>query len=451
VVSDIASQSPADAGGSGLPEDERAELQRLRAEAAKKRRRRFGWRAPVATLLILLGCVLAPVSVIGIWTANQVSDTNRYVANMAPLIQSPPIQNALTDKITNAITSNLDLQGYVNQATGALDTRGLNRVSTLLQSVGPSIVSAVTGYIHNIVHGLVTSQQFANAWVQVNKVGHQTLVTALSGGKGAVSTQNGQVVLDLAPFINIVKQDLSARGFTLVDKLPPIHPTVQLFSSKDLTKAQTLYRLINALKVVLPILSLLLIGAGVYIAKSHRRALIAAGLGFAASMLVLGIALQIARSIYLNSVPESVLPSDAAAAAYDTLVRFIKEGLRAMLVVGLVVALAAFFTGPSRTAVTTRHRIASGFAWLRTSAERKGVSTGPVGNWTYSHRKGLRVSVVALAAVIFVFWGQPSAALGIVLAIVALVLLGLIELVGQPPAPLVPEPSPAGDGLRGAV
>jgi len=443
-VSDTTSDSQAAAGGHGLMGDERAELQRLRAEAAKRGRRRIGWRAPVATLLVLLGCVLAPVSVLGIWTANQVSDTSRYVANMTPLITQPPIQNALTDKVTNAITSNLDLSGHVSQASAALNDRGFNRVGGLLQSVSPSIVSAVNGYVHGTVHSLVTSPRFANAWVQVNTVAHQTLVTALSGGKGAVSTSNGQVTLDLTPFINIVKQDLSARGFTLIDKLPPIHPTLQLFSSKELTKAQSLYRLINNLKIVLPILTLLLIGAGVYVAKGHRRTLVAAGLGFAASMLVLGIALQIGRSIYLNSVPESVLPSDAAAAAYDTLVRFIKEGLRAMLVVGLVVAIAAFFTGPSATAVKTRRAIVSGFGWLRGLAERQGVSTGPVGAWTYAHRKGLRVSAVALMALIFVFWGQPSAALGITLAIVALALLGLIELIGRPPAAPVPEPAGPG-------
>ncbi|MGH3170583.1 MAG: hypothetical protein ACRDN0_32480, partial [Trebonia sp.] len=377
----------------------------------------------------------------GVWTANQVSDTSRYVANMTPLISQPPIQNALTDKVTNAITSNLDLPVYVNQAATALNSRGFNRVGALLQSFGPSIVGAVTGYIHGVVHSLVTSAAFANAWIQVNRVAHQAIVTALSGGKGALSTQNGQVTLDLAPFINIVKQNLVARGFTLVDKLPPVHPTLQLFSSKDLTKAQTLYRLINALKIVLPILTLLLIGAGVYVARGRRRALIAAGLGFAASMLVLGVGLQIGRSIYLNSVPQSVLPSDAAAAAYDTLVRFIKDGLRVMLVVGLVVALAAFFTGPSATAVKTRSALVSSAGWLRHFAERKGISSGPAGEWTYSHRKGLRISAVALIAVIFVFWGQPTPALGIALAIVLLALLGLVELIGRPPATRVPEPA----------
>ena len=151
---------------------------------------------------------------------------------------------------------------------------------------------------------------------------------------------NGQVTIDLAPFIEIVKQNLASRGFTLVNKLPPIHPQLALFSAKDLVKAQTLYRLINDLKIVLPILSLVLIALGVYIARRHRRALIGAGLGFAASMLVLAIALAIARTIYLNSVPASVLPSDAASVIYDTFVRFIKTALRTLLVVGLVVAAA---------------------------------------------------------------------------------------------------------------
>jgi hypothetical protein len=439
-LSDTASESPATAGGAGLSKDERAELERLRAEKAESRghagsgrRRRPSWRFVVATLLITLGCVLAPVSLVAVGAANQVSDTNRYVANVTPLIYSPPIQNALTDKVTNQITSHLDVTGYVNQAATALNSHGLTQVGALLKSAGPSVTSAINGFIRSAVHGLVTSSQFAKAWIQVNTVAHQALVTALSGGKGAVSTSNGQVTIDLAPFIDIVKTNLAARGFTLINKLPTIHPTLTLFSTTDLAKAQTAYRLINDLKIVLPILTLVLIGAGVYVARSRRRALIGAGLGFAASMLVLGAGLLIFRSIYLNSVPSSVLPGDAAAALFDTLVRFIREALRALLVVGLVVAIAAFFTGPSATAVKTRGALTSGIARLRGRGERAGWSTGPVGEWTYAHRMPLRISAVALIALIFVFWGHPTALVVIVLAVVLLVILGLIELIGRPP------------------
>jgi len=435
------SNSDGTAHAGGLNEDERAELEHLRSEVTELReqsdkppRRRVSWRTPVSALLIVIGCVLAPVAVVGVWTANQVSDTNRYIANIEPLIHDPAIQNALTDKVTTAITTHLNVTGYTNQAAGFLTSKGLPRVGTLLKTFGPAISSAVAGYIHNTVHKIVTSDRFANAWIEVNRVAHQTLVQALSGQNGAISVSNGQVTIDLAPFIAIVKQDLVARGFTLVNSLPPIHPTLALFSSKTLVQAQTLYRLINDLKIVLPILSLLLIALGVYIARNHRRALIGAGLGFAASMLVLGALLLVFRGVYLNSVPNSVFPSNAAAAAFDTLVRFVKEALRVLLVVGLLVAIGAFFTGPSVTAVRTRAGFVSAFDWVRSSGERKGLSTGPAGRWTCAHRNALRICAIGLAAIIFVFQGRPTAGSVIVLAIVLLVILGLIELIGRPPA-----------------
>jgi len=75
--------APASEGpGSGeRPEREApsAEVAEPRGRPRRARRRRFSWRTPAAALLIILGCILAPLSVLGVWTANQVSDTSRYV------------------------------------------------------------------------------------------------------------------------------------------------------------------------------------------------------------------------------------------------------------------------------------------------------------------------------------------------------------------------------------
>jgi hypothetical protein len=430
-------------------EHQRAELERLRAEVAELhsqpggpdgpappgRRRRGRWRAPVAVVLIVLGCILAPLSVVAVWTANQVSDTNRYIANIEPLIHEPAIQNALTDRVTTEVTSRLNVQGLTTDAANALTQRGLTRVGDLLNNFSGQIAGAVNGFVHTQVHRIVTGPRFANLWVQVNRTVHAQLVKALSGqGNGAITISNNQVVLNLGPFINLVKRDLAGRGLTIVTKIPSVNPTLALFSAKYLVKAQNGYRLLNNLKIVLPILTLVLIGAGVYVARSHRRALIGAGLGFAASMLILGLGLTIFRGIYLGSVPSSVLPADAAAVLYDTLVRFIRDGLRVLLVVGLIVAIAAFFSGPSVTAVRTRGAVKSGFNWVRARGERSGVSTGPVGQWTYTHRRALRITAVAIAALVFVFWGQPTWVTALVIAIVLLLVLGLIELIGRPPA-----------------
>ena len=443
----------------GLTGDERAELDRLRAEladlrsrpepVAPPRRHRVSWRTPVATVLIVLGCILAPISVIGIWTANQVSNTNRYVENVSPLIHEPAIQAALTDKISAQIDAHLPIQTLTNQAAATLTSKGFTRVGTLLHSFSGSLASAVQGFIHTQVAKIVKSQQVANLWVELNRRVHAQLVNALSGQGGshaAITTSNGKVVLNLGPFIDVVKTKLAAKGLSIVSSIPAINPQFALFNDKYLVQAQSGYRLLNDLKIVLPIVTLLLLGAGIYLARGHRRATVGAGLGLAASMLVLGIVLAIARTVYLNSVPSTVLPSDAAAVLYDTLVRFIKDGLRILLVVGLIVAIGAFFTGPSVTAVRTRRGLSHGLGWLRTSGERAGLRTGPVGSWTYQHRTALRISAVALFALIFVFLATPSAVSAIVLAVLLLVVLGLIELIGRPP---VPGPGPAQTAAHG--
>jgi len=436
-------QAPSSEGlGSGeRPEREApsAEVAEPRGRPRRARRRRFSWRTPVAALLIILGCILAPLAVLGVWTANQVSDTSRYVANVTPLIHDPAIQNALTTKITNEIVTRIDVKGLTDQAAAGLSQKGFTRIGSLLQGVSGPLASGVQGFVHTRIHKIITGPRMANAWVQVNRVASQQLIAVLSGratsGSGTVGVSNGQVTLDLAPLIAVAKQDLVARGLTIADKIPIIHVTFALFPSRNLTKAQSAYRLINDLKIVLPIVTVALLGLGVLAARGRRRALIGAGLGFAASMLVLGAGLAIARAFYLNSVPASASAA-AAAAAFDILVRFIKSALRTLLVAGLVVAAGAFFTGPSAAAAGTRSAFSSGLGRLR----RGSGSDGPAGAWTYAHRHGLRIGAVALAALIFVFWCRPTAAVTIVIAVLLLVVLGLIELIGRPPL----HPAPGG-------
>lgn len=381
----------------------------------------------------MLGCVLAPVSVVAVWSANQVSNTSRYVANVSPLISEPAVRAALTDRISNAVTDQIDVKGLTNQVAAQLSQRGLARLASLLSTFSGSIASGVDGFIHSTVAKIVASPAVRRLWVQGNRIVHQQLVLALSGKKSALTVSNGKVVVGLGPIVDQVKHNLSARGLTIVDKLPPINPTFPLFSAKYLVQARSLYRALTDLKWILPFVTLGFLAAGVYIARRHRRALIGAGLGLAASMLVLGVALAIGRTIYLNKLPVTV-SADAAAAAFDTIVRFIRQGLRVLLVLGLVVAIAGFFTGPSVTAVRTRGAFTSAFAALRGTGERAGISTGPVGTWVYRHRTALRITAVAVAALVLVFWGIPTGLTVLVIALVLVLVLGIIELIGRPPA-----------------
>jgi hypothetical protein len=446
-----------DSAGFQSSEDEHAELLRLRAEVADLRDQDAGrgqrpaspggrWRAPVAALLIVLGCVLAPISVLSFWAANQVSNTDRYVANMAPLISEPSVQRALSDKITVAVTSKLDVKGLTSQAAAELSSAHLPRLSALVSGLSGPIGSGLDTAVRSVANQVVASQAAATLWTQANRQAHGALVKVLSGqGNGALSLVNGEVVLSIGPIISQVKAALVAHGLTVASKLPAVNATFPLFAAPNLDKAQAGYRLLVDLKWVLPLLSLGLMAAGVCVARRHRRALLGAALGLSAGMLVLAAALAIARNVYLNSVPPSVLPADAAAALYDTLVRFVRDGLRVLLLVGLVVALGAFLTGPAAGAVRVRGAAKSGIGWLGDAGERAGLRTGPVGEWTRGHKTALRAGAVVVAALVFVFWGQPTVALLIWLLVVLLVVLGLIELIGGRGSPN------AGGGMRAAA
>jgi hypothetical protein len=149
-------------------------------------------------------------------------------------------------------------------------------------------------------------------------------------------------------------------------------------------------------------------------------------------MVVLALGLAVFRSIYLDAVPASVLPHDAAAVAYDTIVRFLRAGLRTVLVLGLVVAAGAFLTGRSVTAVRTRQALAGGIGWLQGSAEHAGLRTGPVGTWVGANKRALRIGAVTLAALALVFWGRPTGKVVLGLTLALLVVLAIIEFLARP-------------------
>jgi hypothetical protein len=429
-------------------EDERTELERLRTEVAALRARaqadgtgggrpddgrpvRQRWRTIIAALLIVVACVLAPLSVVAVWTKNLVTNTDRYVDTVAPLASNPDVQNAITNTITAQIFSYLDVQTVVTQAADALASRAPRAADGLRGLSGP-IANGIESFARTQVANVVSSDAFATAWVQANRVAHQELVKALTGEGSSLTVKDNTVSVNLAAFIQTVKQQLVASGFTLAGRIPEVNATFTIFQSDQVQRAQNGFHLLNVLGVWLPIIVLLLLAIGVYVAKSHRRALIGAGLGLAIGMVVLALGLAIFRTAYLNAVPSDLLPHDAAAVLYDTLVRFLRIGLRTVAVLGLVVAAGAFLSGGSVTAVRTRQGLTRAINWLRSGATSVGFRTGPVGSWVHAHKRALRIGAVAVTGLALVFWGQPTGKVVILLAVLLLVMLGIIEFLGQP-------------------
>jgi hypothetical protein len=414
-----------------LTADERTELLRLRREldtlrTAPPRRRRPRGRSLLAVVLIVLACLLAPVAGVAVWVHNQVSDTDRFVRTMSPLVDDPDVQAALTSELTATVFQYVDVQGLADDAVAALGAQGLPpQLVTRLDALTPTLTSAVTGFVRDRIAQLVASPAFERAWDQAITTAHRQLDAVLSGESKGIVVRGDTVYLDLAPFVVLAKDRLSQAGLTAVDLVPDVHPTVALAKADTLVRAQSAYTALDKVARVLPWTVLLLFAVGVYLARDRFRALVGSGLGLALSMVVLAVGILVARSLMVGAVPAAAAP--ATASGFDIVVTYLRLGLRALLVLGLVVALAGFLAGRSDTAVRIRRSVAD-----RLHSARGPAAGGPVPTWVRAHVRGLRIAAVALAVLTFVFLTQPTGITILVLAAALLVVLAVIEYLGRP-------------------
>ena len=397
--------------------------------------RRGWWRPVVVTVLVLVAGILAPASIVATWARDEVSNTDRYVQTVAPLADDPAVQSAIVDRVTSELFSRINVQAVTQDAINALEAQGLPpRVSQSLGALSAPVAGGVRSFITDQVTKLVQSNAFADAWVTANRAAHTQMVAVLSGeGSNQVSVQGGKVSINLAAVIDAVKNRLSAAGFGLAERVPTVNAQFTVFDSPDIAKAQSAFRLLNALARWLPVLTLLLLAAAVYVGRSRRKTLIVCALVVAGSMVLLGAALNILRPIYLNALDPSVLPTDAGAAIYDQLVGFIRLNLRAVLVVALAVAITGWLTGPG--GAPARRALSGAVGWLRGGAEHAGLNTGPVGSFVYTWRTVLRSAIAVVAVLVYLLQDHPTGRSALTVLIFTVLALVIVEFLARPPSP----------------
>ncbi len=404
------------------------------------------WWSVGAAVLITVACILAPLAVTSVWADRVLSDTDQYVQTVAPLADDPAVQSALAGEVTDTVLQYVDVEGVT---TELLDTLAQQdnvppRLAAALPALAAPITNGVESFTRTQVNDFMASPQFATLWSEVNRIAHTQVVKLLEGNQGgAVSAQDDTITVNLAPIVAEVKQRLVDRGFTLANNIPPVDRSFVLVQSDAITSAQGFYQLLNTLGLWLPAIVLVLLAGGVALARDRRRALLRAGLGLTTSMLLLGVLLALARTWYAETTPADILTAQAAGDVFDTFVRFLRTSLRAVAVLGLVVAIAAFVTGPTTAAVRTRASLEHGIGSLRGGAEAAGFETGRVGTWTFAHKRALRIGVLVAGGLVLAFWSRPTAWVVVVLALLVALLLALVEFLGRPPVQPVPVPAGA--------
>ncbi|MET9414321.1 hypothetical protein ABZY03_09050 [Streptomyces klenkii] len=420
---------PSYGDGPLVPSERRDYARLLRSEALHHRRSRYA----VTSVLLLLVFVLSPFAVVAAWAGSQVSDTDRYVQTVAPLAEDPSVQNAVTDRLTTGVVDNVDVKGITDALSSTLAKAGAPPVvvdrSHLL--TGP-LKNALTASVRAVVGEVVTSDQVAELWDGANRRAHAAVVKTLTGeGGSAVRAKGDAVVLDLGTVADKVEAKLVDEGYEkAAAHIPDTDKTITLFRTDKLDDAQGLMRLLDTVGTWLPVTVFVLAALAVWTAPAHRVTLITAAVGIGVMMLLLLVGLAVARRVYLDSVPATVLPADAAATIYDTFVRFLRNSTRTLLVAAVITALAGYLYGPGRGArfirsVTTRATGATGRAMARS-----GLRTGATGQWLETHRRWTTGIVIAAAALALILWNYPTTAVVALVLGVAVLVLAVLAVLG---------------------
>ncbi|MCW2549529.1 MAG: hypothetical protein JWN96_3989 [Mycobacterium sp.] len=418
-------QRKAGSGPAAL-QDEIEQLRRRNADLEQRqtsyRRRTIGiLRATCVVLLMTIGAVLATASVPAIWGRNLVLNTDRYVETMAPLASNPGIQAGVVKAIDKQFDANVDISSL---ARDALPARA-DQLAGPLQSAAESLVNTVTTRF-------VQSPAFATLWTGINRAAHTQVVAILTGKASdnkAVTIKNDVVVLNLAPIVEQVKKQLVAAGLTVASKVPVAGATFEIAQVKGVDNARALVRLLDRVARWLPLLALLFLVSAVVISRRRRRSTVIAGASVAAGMVVIAVALAIVRTAYLNHLPGVYLSHEAAASLYDTLIRYLRTGLRLVLVGALLVCVIAWLSGPSRAARWLRH---ASLSYPKLLARR--WADTPLAATLAANRGGAALGIFGVAALLLVLWNNPTVLVIVVIAVVALALFMLVYAAKVQPA-----------------
>jgi hypothetical protein len=353
-----------------------------------------------AIVCIVLAALLTAPAAVAYWGQRTLNDAQRYVATVGPLVNSPAVQDAIANKVTDAIQKQVDVPKIINDVFGGVITSA----PRLKELVGP-LSGAVNGLIDNQVNTFVASDTFADLWVQLNTKAQEGLMRLLKGESGgAVSLQGDQVVLDVSDVIDQVKARLVARGLTIVQNIPVpnVDKQIVLLNAPRLKQAKTIYAFANPVaKWLIVVVAALYLGA-LLVARRRPRMTVTIGIVLAANALLVAQGLAVGRQLFINQLAGTDF-GPAASVFYAQLLSYLVRGWQVILWLGVVLVVVGWFAGRNGPGTAVRHAVSGG---LETAGAA--LPGGPVrgaGRWCAANATWLRVAV-GVVGVVVLLWGN---------------------------------------------
>jgi Short C-terminal domain len=297
--------------------------------------------------LVILGSVLAFLSVFAIWTERQALNTDDWVSTSGHLIQNQTIRAAVGDYLVDQLYENVDVEAELKDILPG-DTKDL---------AGPAAggLRQVAGDGAEKVLETSTAQTL---WEDANRSAHEQLVSVLEDKGDAVSTSEGNVSLNLGSLLtNLADQVGIGQG--LAAKLPPDAGQIEILRSDELKTAQNIAIAIKGLALVLSLLTFASFAGAIYLSRDGRWVtVLASGIGLVAAGFAVIVAREIAGGIVVDQLVVTESAKPAGEAAWSIATSLMTSIATTVIVVGLLFAIAGWLASPTGSARACRRVIA---------------------------------------------------------------------------------------------
>ena len=395
-------------------------------------------RAVFAGVLGALAIIGLFASTVAIWSSSVLFDSDAVAVAVDEALVQPEVNTALANYLTDQVFTVVAVDSLIG-----------NVLPPALQRLQPAIAGGAHSFVESRLESVLARDDVRAAISRLVRIAHASLVKLLEGQslvKG-IATNDGEVSINLLP---LVGRGLgAAQGLGLFDDVTipvltpdgdPVQQTSELeaafgrelpegfgqlvvFRSEKLAKAQQ--SVSNAQHVVVVVkraiwvvlgLTVVLMAASLLVAQRRLRALLILALGAVAVMLVSRTVVQ----HVIDQLPALVVSPAARAAlgaSSRSLANGLLRGITAVLLVGLLTAVIAFFMGSSGVAVSVRSRLGSTGGSLRSTLAE--------------HRDGVAFALFGTAVLVIALFGIGTLSLVIAL-LFALGGAAMMWGVGQP-------------------
>jgi hypothetical protein len=297
--------------------------------------------------LLIAGGIAAVLTIFSVWAARQLLDEDRWHDTTTALVADPTVQAALANFLVEQIYENVDLSEQLQEV-----------LPPRLDALAQPAVGALREPLTQGVQRLLASAPVQEIWDKAASLTHQQFINLVEErGKALRTPDGGGVVLDLKVLLVAIGQKL---GLPIAgDRLPEDAAVIKILSPHQLDAMQKVVNLLRVLAWALLALTVILLGAAVWLARGHRREVL---INATLTVIIAGILVLLLRRIVGNQIigdlGKTATGQQAATEVWRIGTSVLAQVTRTLLLLAFVLLIAAFLAGPGRWAQRFR-------AWAR--------------------------------------------------------------------------------------